>query len=176
MVFAQVDPLGAVVGFRGGGLAVVPAAGASVVPTRIGMIAARAIVLARDLRARGLTVTEAYRRAVGTWLQHEATESTWEGGYEGLADALRTTGLLAVVPSIDLNAVEPDALDAFLCVLVGIAYFRVDRPAALRLDEERDRWIRVPTGKTVGPERLNRLLGLVHLADQSGLLARARRS
>ncbi len=112
---------------------------------QIGMIAARAIVLARDLRALGLTVLEAYPRAVRPWLQQQAAESTWEGGYEGLADALRTTGLLTFAPTIDLNAVEPDALDASLCVLVGIAYLRGETvPPPEGLDEERDGWIRVP--------------------------------
>ncbi len=119
---------------------------------RLGMIAARAIVLARELRARGVVVLETYPRAVRHWMREHTDATGWGGGYAGLAGALRESGLLVVGERFDLDDAAPDALDALLCVIVGAAYLRGSTvPPPVDLDEIHDGWIRVPTAGGLDP-------------------------
>lgn len=113
---------------------------------RLGMIGARGMVLAHELRAKGVVVLETYPRAVRWRLNEVHPGEGWGASSEGLASAIRRSRDLRTGPGIDLDAASADALDAALCALVGVAYLRglTDGPPA-GLDEQRDGWIRVPS-------------------------------
>lgn len=110
---------------------------------RLGMLIPRAIWIARELRARGITVIETYPRAVRTRLDTQRPGRGWSSSYDDLAEAIRMT--VAAAATADIGHATPDALDAVLCAIVALVFAEgqtIDPPPGL--DEVRDGWIRIP--------------------------------
>lgn len=112
----------------------------------LGMIAARAILLAADLRRRGVIVLETYPRAAREQLASLTGDARWDGAIEGRRAVIAEGDILPLSPDLDAGSLSADMLDAILCVVVGLRYLEghtFDPPHAL--DESIHGWIRVPS-------------------------------
>jgi predicted nuclease with RNAse H fold len=112
----------------------------------LGMIAARAILLAADLRRRGVIVLETYPRAAREQLASLTGDARWDGTIGGRRAVIAESDVLPLSPNLDAGSLSADMLDAILCAVVGLRYLEghtFDPPHAR--DESIHGWIRIPS-------------------------------